>query len=59
MRNYYDMITSRSLEHVGHEFGRNGGAGFIFLVLSSVWETRNDGSDSSSGGCPTGIDHDE
>jgi len=53
------MVASGGLEHVGYEFGGDGCAGFIFLVLPSVRETRNDGSDSSSGGRPTGIDHDE
>jgi len=53
------MITSRGLEHVCDEFGGYRCAGFIFFVLSSIRETRNDGSDSSSGCCPTGINHDE
>jgi hypothetical protein len=53
------MITARSLYHVGDEFGCYRGPGFIFLVLSSVRETRNDGSNPSSGSSPTGINHDE
>jgi hypothetical protein len=55
---YYDMITTRSLYHVGDEFSCNGRSALILLVLSRVGEKWYHGSDSF-GACDfAGVDHD-
>jgi hypothetical protein len=56
---YYDVITARSLKHVGDEFGCNGCSGFIFFVLSGVWETRYYGCYPAGRGRATSVYHDE
>lgn len=54
-----DMVAAGCLEHVGHQFGRDGGAGFVFFVLACVGEVGKDGGNASGGGCFTGVDHDQ
>ena len=53
------MITSRRLQHIGHQLGRNGSAGFVFFVLAGVGEIGNDGGDTARGGGLAGGNHDE
>lgn len=53
------MITTSSLQHIGDKFRRNRSAGFIFLVLTCVWEVGDDGCDAACGCGFAGVDHDE
>lgn len=39
------MVASRSLEHIGYQLCRDGGARAIFLVLSCVRVVGDDGGD--------------
>ena len=53
------MITSRILNHVGDELGRNWRTALVLLVLSRIEEVRNDGRDPPGAGRLAGVDHDE
>lgn len=52
-----DMIASSFLNHVRHKFGGNGCAALVFLVLSSIWEERDDGRYPFGAGNFAGMDH--
>ena len=51
------MITSRNLQHIGHQFGGNGSTGLVFLVLAGIGEIGDDGGDTARGGSFAGGDH--
>lgn len=53
------VVAAGGLEHVGHQFRCDGGAGFVFLILASVGEVREDGGDAAGGRSFAGVDHDE
>lgn len=53
------MIAASRLQHVGNELRRDGGAGFVFLVLARVGKVGDDGCDAARRGGLAGIDHDE
>jgi len=46
-------------DQIGHQFGRNGGAGGDFTVLPRVAVVRNDGGDAACGSPLHGVDHDQ
>lgn len=54
-----DMITPCRLQHIGHEFRRDGGAGLVLLVLARVGEIGDHGRDAPGRGGLAGINHDE
>lgn len=54
-----DVVTSCRLQHICHELRRDGRPRFVFLVLSSIWEVRENSRDSSGGGGLAGIDYDK
>jgi hypothetical protein len=54
-----DMVTAGSLQHVGHQLGSDRSPTLILLVLASIREVGQDGSDAA-GRCSTaGVDQDE
>jgi hypothetical protein len=54
-----DMVAASGLKHVSHQTGSDGGARFVLLVLASVGEVRQDGSDAAGRGSLASVDHDE
>lgn len=54
-----DMVAAGGLQHVGDELRRNGGPALILLVLPCVGEVGDNCGDSSSGGGPTSMNHDQ
>lgn len=54
-----DMVATGSLEHVGHELGRDGGTTLVLLILAGVGEVGNDGRDTPGGSGLAGVDHDK
>ncbi len=54
-----DVVAARRLQHVGHEFGRDGGARLVFLVLARVREVGDDGGDAARRGRLARVDHDQ
>lgn len=53
------MVAAGRLQHVGDQFGRDGRARFVLLVLSRVGEVRYHGGDASSRGRLASVDHDQ
>ena len=53
------MITSRRLEHIGHELRGDWSSRLVLLVLSSVREIGDDGGDAACRGSFAGGDDDE
>ena len=53
------MVGSGGLEHIGHQLCRDWGAGFVFLVLSSVREVGEDDGDAAGGGGFAGVRYNE
>lgn len=54
-----DMVTSGSLQHVGHQFCCDRSSRFVFLVLASVREVGNHSSDSACRSRFTRVNHDQ
>lgn len=54
-----DMVASSCLEHIGHELGRDGRSRLVFLVLASIWEVGNHGSDATCRRGLASVDHDQ
>lgn len=52
-----DVVAAGSLQHVRDEFGGDGRAALVLLVLARIREVGDDGGDSSCGGGSTGMDH--
>lgn len=57
MSKYDNVIAPRSLQHIGDKFRRNGCPGFILLILSRIWKTRNHRRDPSGRSRSTCIYH--
>ncbi|KAI3488192.1 hypothetical protein L1887_47731 [Cichorium endivia] len=53
------VVAPGVFEHVGDEFGGDGCARLVLLVLSGVEEVRDDGGDALGRGGLAGVDHDE
>jgi len=53
------MVAPGSLKHVGHEFGCDGRARLVLLVLARIWEVRNHGCDPACRCRLACIDHDQ
>jgi len=54
-----DMVAAGRLQHVGHEFGGDGRAGFVLFVLARVREVGDHGGDAPRGGGAAGVDDDQ
>lgn len=54
-----DVVAARRLQHVGHEFRRNGRARLVLFVLARVGEVGDHGGDAPRGGGAAGVDDDE
>lgn len=54
-----NVVGTSNGEHVGDQLGSDGGARLVLLVLASIGEARNDGSDAAGRGSLAGIDHDQ
>ena len=53
------MVASGSLKHVGHQLGCDRRTGLVLLVLTSVREVRQDGSDTACRRSLASVDHDQ
>lgn len=54
-----DVVAARRLQHVGHEFRRDGRARLVLFVLARVGEVGDHGGDAPRGGGAAGVDDDE
>lgn len=55
---YNDVITTCFLYHVCYEFRRDRGAALVLLILSCIWEKRDDSRYAFSTCNLAGMDHD-
>ena len=53
------MIAARRLQHVGHQFRRDGGARLVLFVLARVGEVRDHGGDAPRRRRFARVDHDQ
>lgn len=48
-----EMVATSRYEHVRDEFCGDGGSALVFLILTRIWVTRNDGCDATGRGGST------
>lgn len=54
-----DVVGTSNGQHVGDQLCGDGGTGLVLLVLTSVGEAGDDGSNAASRGGLASVDHDE